>query len=209
MCCSGDEVMRMRDSLWRRIRADAGPLALVIALALLAGACGRGAGTAPGGTAGVPAPTASGTGGTPGSGQRPGVRGKGAVTVSLVGGPYAAGQAIPIAIHNGLGAPIYAINTHTSCTPIQLQRWDGIGWQSVGGCGGQVPHPSVLTIARDVTVTLQPAQGADQGGVEPVGISSSGTWPAGTYRAELAYTMSASQPFAAGTSAVSVSFTIG
>ncbi|HEY7778668.1 MAG TPA: hypothetical protein VIC85_00520 [Ktedonobacterales bacterium] len=184
-----------------------GVLAGALALALLVGACGRGAPTSPAGSALSTTPVASGTAGTPGSGTHAGTptpgggsttTGKGDVTLTLAGGPYAAGHPISVAIHDGRGTPIYAINTHTSCTPIQLQRWDGTAWQSVGGCGGQVPHPSVVTITGETVVTLQPAQGAYAGG----------TWSAGTYRAELTYTTNTSQAFAAGTSAYSNTFTI-
>lgn len=196
----------MRDTTGRGTRIGAGLRALSIlptvsAALLLLAACGRGVPAAPAATSSDPTATGalgSGAGpNTPGAGSA--TPGRAAVTLSSSDGAYANGRPITITIQNHLGTPIYAIDTHTSCTVIQLQHWDGTTWRSVGGCGGQVPHPSVLTITDEAAVTIEPSQGLNLGG----------PWPAGTYRAELTYATSAGASLASGTSVYSTSFAIG
>jgi hypothetical protein len=188
------EVVRMRSGVRQRMLAGAAILALGLAV------CGCGlrpqTGTTP--VAGSPtiggsatATTASGTPtGTPGP-----------VTLTPDRGRYAPGDPILVTVHDGLTTSIFAMNNHTSCTVVQLERLVNGSWQIQGTCVNMYPHPTLTEIkpGSSATVELLPAQGTD----------GSTTWPVGTYRAELTYATNASQSSEQASIAYSQPVTVG
>jgi hypothetical protein len=182
-----------------------GLVSLVIALAIAA--CGAtpstvGTGYAPAAQSGtMPASTTSAV-------ASPSQPMHGAAAVVLVPGTahYAVSDTITIIVQNMTGHTIYALAQFTGCSIISLEHGVGESWQPVQLCTGEFPHPSITPIAPggEVAIHLVAATASsDAGG------GASAQWPTGTYRAELTYTASASEPFSQGTPAYSDTFVIG
>ena len=119
---------------------------------------------------------------------------------------YAVSDTITITLQNTTGRTIYAVAQFTGCSIISLEHRVGESWQPVQLCTGEFPHPSITPIAPggEVAIHLVAATASsDAGG------GATAQWPTGTYRAELTYTTSASEPFSQGTPAYSATFVIG
>jgi hypothetical protein len=132
----------------------------------------------------------------------------GAAAVVLVPGTahYAVSDTITITVQNTTGRTIYALAQFTGCSIISLEHRVGESWQPVQLCTGEFPHPSITLIAPGGEAAIQLAAvtaSSDAGG------GATAQWPMGTYRAELTYTTSASEPFGQGTPAYSATFVIG
>lgn len=114
---------------------------------------------------------------------------------------YAAGELITITVRNSRASPVYVIDNHTDCTPVQLERTASGGWQGVGACLDGQPHPHVLQIGAGESLSIQlvPEQVANL----------DRTWPPGTYRAALTFAISASQAIGQGPTVYSQPFTVG
>jgi hypothetical protein len=132
----------------------------------------------------------------------------GAAAVVLVPGTthYAVSDTITITVQNTTGRTIYALAQFTGCSIISLEHRVGENWQPVQLCNGGSPHPSITPIAPGGEAAIQLAAVTASSGA---GGGATTQWPTGTYRAELTYTTSASEPFGQGTPAYSATFVIG
>lgn len=190
----------------RRMRLLLSVASLVTALALAVAACG----TTPGGAGmgGVPATQGGVTPvSTTSTAVSPSHPTPGAVPVVLMPGAaqYAASDTITVSVQNTTGRTIYTLAQFTDCSIISLEYGAGGSWQPVHLCTGGFPHPSITPIAPGGTVAIRLAARAAS---SDAGDGTTAQWPAGTYRAELTYMTSASEPLSQGTAAYSAPFAI-
>jgi hypothetical protein len=140
----------------------------------------------------VPAQTGAGAAGTPTSGPTEtaspvpptaspstgGTPTPGAVTLVLNKSSYRPDDTIEVTIKNGLATDIFPLGQHTNCMFIQLEFLDNGVWKDEGSCR-LVPPTQPLSLAPGSSTIQILAHGT--------GLNSAGPWPAGTYRAALAY----------------------
>jgi hypothetical protein len=113
---------------------------------------------------------------------------------------------ISVTVRNGASATIYAEARFTDCSIIVIEQAVAGGWQPVNLCADGAPHPTVAQLAPGAQTALDLAPSAASSGALA---SSSGQWPAGTYRAALTYTTSPSAAFSAGATVYSATFVVG
>jgi hypothetical protein len=132
----------------------------------------------------------------------------GAAAVVLVPGTahYAVSDTISITVQNTTGRTIYALAQFTDCSIISLEHSVGESWQPVQLCTGEFPHPSITSIAPGDVVMIQLVAATAS---SDAGSGATAQRPSGTYRAELTYTTSASEPLSQGTPVYSATFFIG
>jgi hypothetical protein len=118
---------------------------------------------------------------------------------------YTAVDTIALTVRNGSGQTIYVEAHFTDCSIIALERFVAGAWQPVTGCVDGFPHPYVERIPPGTTLAIQLTSVSGTGGATE---SASSSWPAGTYRAELMYTTSATAAFAQGTAVYSATFSV-
>jgi hypothetical protein len=105
-----------------------------------------------------------------------------------------------VTIHNGLAQPIFARDTHADCTVVQLERLQGGAWQSDPSCIDRQPAPHLDRIdAGDILTQTIPG----------LNDFTSASWPTGTYRAAVTFTVGPDQSFQQSTIAYSPSFLVG
>lgn len=172
---------------------------VVTVLSLCLGACRAsappaGARTATPNSTGTPHAQGT-TSATPGTGPS-----SGPVTVAVDRSRYPSGAAVTVTIHNGQSAPVYALDNHSDCTVVELERWVNGAWVGEASCVNQQPRPHVVTIeAGGVLSEMVPG----------VNNLTGDPWPAGTYRASFAYATSPDQAIGQGSIAYSGSFVVG
>lgn len=113
---------------------------------------------------------------------------------------------ISVIVRNDASATIYAEARFTDCSIIVIEQDVANGWQPVNLCADGAPHPTVAQLAPGAQTALDLAPSAASSGALA---SSSGQWPAGTYRAALTYTTSPTAAFSAGATVYSATFVVG
>ena len=152
-----------------RALALAGTLAALVALSGCGvSPSGAGEGTS-GGPTPLPSPTASVT--PPAAAIT-----RGAVTVSPAKTQFARGTAITVYINNGLSQSIFVADHQTACSLVTIELQSASGWRAMAPCRLMTPT-RMVEVASGTTNTQQ--------------IVTSAAWPAGTYRARLAYALQA------------------
>jgi hypothetical protein len=123
----------------------------------------------------------------------------GPVSISTDHSQYAADQAINVTVHNGLSAPLYALDTRSGCSILQLEMQVAGKWQTSSRFRCLLGRRAALVTidaGKTYAATINPTGG--------------GSFPAGTYRFVLNYTQSPTQAdlFAKPIKVASESFTL-
>jgi hypothetical protein len=123
----------------------------------------------------------------------------GQVTLTMSKQQYTSEDPLLLTIHNGLQSSIWVLGQQATCLSLTVQRLDNGAWETASNCiPAQAPKPVAIASGASTTWRIDYVQGMDTGA----------SWPAGTYRVTLHYTLSASASQDSGTTIQSATFAI-